>query len=458
MKITIRVLLALTLFTTSGCMAIVHDAVVSSQPTYQTVEASWPPIEPGFGRVVIYFPRLPAAGFSPLGPGGFMDQTVKIDDKLETTITDQSFVFVDLTPGSHTISHLGHFYVKYSLSFELKAGELMYIEIQRTQFESKEPRVVESAEARQKLANIHHQFSNSRPFNQQSRYSRTAAQEGKPDSGSPTTSTSSTQDPPKPDLPVQGSEQAFRELSEDLRKYEKLQQSTTAEDERTVAWADLTKKYPQWTKDVPVGDTDAVRFRALQGGKTTQDRVAAIPKEAAEAKHRRITLRNTPDQNFSESNLYKMIKDHNFFSKFQNPTGNFLNDFVDNGDGTITDRVTGIMWQKGGSQSELKFDATTEYVRELNEKRFGGYTNWRLPTIEELCSLLEPSQNKRGQHIDEVFAGNVSACWSSDLKTMVSSITGAYVAYFGKGDVGLSYARGGTAFGWHFVRAVRTAN
>jgi hypothetical protein len=457
MKTIIRSLLAFTLLTTLGCMAIVHDAVVSSQPTYQAIEASWPQLEPGLGRVVIYFPRLPAAGFNPIGPvGGWMDLEVKIDGKLTTMITDQSFVFVDLAPGSHSISHLGHFWVNYSMSFEVKAGELAYIEIQRTQFESKEPKVADPKEAKNKLAKIHHQFSNSRPFNQQSRYSRTAAQEGKPDSGSPTTSTSSTQAPPKPDLPVQGSEQAFRELSEDLRKYERLQQSTAAEDERTVAWADLTKKYPQWTKDVPVGDTDAVRFRALQDAKATQERAAAIPKAGTEAKLKRITLRNTPDQNFYESNLYNTIKDHNFFSKSQNSSGDFLNDFVDNGDGTVTDRVTGLMWQREGTSSEVSLGAGLEYVQELNANRFGGYANWRLPTIEELCSLLEPGQNQRGQHIDMVFSGSIFACWSSDKKPLYGT-TYAYVAFFGWGDVGVSRSEG-VGFMQHFVRAVRTAN
>lgn len=258
------------------------------------------------------------------------------------------------------------------------------------------------------------------------------------------------------DLPPQSSEQAFRELSEDLRKYEKLQQPTASDDERNVAWADLTKKYPQWTKEVPPGDTDAVRFRALQEGKTTQERIAAIPKETTRANLKRITLRNTPDPNYYENDLYKVIKDRNFFSKSYNPSGDFLNDFVDNGDGTVTDRVTGLMWQKEGSQTEITFETAKEYVRDLNEKRFAGYTNWRLPTIDELCSLLEPGLNKRGQHIDELFAGKGFACWSSDQKPQYT-LTYAYVVYFGKGDVDLAVSRGMTA-GWRFVRAVRTVN
>jgi hypothetical protein len=184
--------------------------------------------------------------------------------------------------------------------------------------------------------------------------------------------------------------------------------------------------------------------------------VAAIPKEATEAKIERITLRNTPDRNLYENDVYRMIKRRNFYSKSQNPSGDFPNALVDNGDGTVTDRVTGLMWQKDGTSDEVSFDAALKYVQELNAKRFAGYSDWRLPTIEELCSLLEPGQNKRGQHIDMVFSGSIFACWSSDQKPILST-TYAYVAYFGKGDVETNRSEGSFSQR-NFVKAVRTVN
>lgn len=213
------------------------------------------------------------------------------------------------------------------------------------------------------------------------------------------------------------------------------------------------------SKDVPPGDTGAVGSQALQEGKSTQERVAAIPKKAPEVKFVRITLRERPEQNFYENDLFKMIKDRNFFSKSYNPSGDFPNDFVDNGDGTVTDRVTKLMWQKEGASPEAFFGAALEYVQELNAKKFGGYTDWRLPTIEELCSLLEPIQTEMGQHIDTVFAGSIYDSWSSDRLTRYG-FRYAHVAYFGKGDVDISGVENASGANRgqqrHSARAVRT--
>ncbi len=57
--------------------------------------------------------------------------------------------------------------------------------------------------------------------------------------------------------------------------------------------------------------------------------------------------------------------------------------YQDNGDGTITDLVTGLMWQQGFTQSTwanapaAAASATT-----------GGHTDWRVPTTKELYSLM----------------------------------------------------------------------
>ena len=68
--------------------------------------------------------------------------------------------------------------------------------------------------------------------------------------------------------------------------------------------------------------------------------------------------------------------------------------FTDNGNGTVTDNITGLMWQKtdGG---EMTVENATSYCNNLV---LGGFSDWRLPTAEELYSIqnlghLNPALN-----------------------------------------------------------------
>ncbi|MEI6753398.1 MAG: DUF1566 domain-containing protein [Paludibacter sp.] len=69
--------------------------------------------------------------------------------------------------------------------------------------------------------------------------------------------------------------------------------------------------------------------------------------------------------------------------------------YVDNGDGTITDLVTGLMWQQSPDNNcdgvinhddKVSYDAA---VSGASKYRLGGHSDWRLPTIKELYSLIE---------------------------------------------------------------------
>jgi hypothetical protein len=57
--------------------------------------------------------------------------------------------------------------------------------------------------------------------------------------------------------------------------------------------------------------------------------------------------------------------------------------FLINGNGTVTDTVTGLMWQQvdGG---EMTIENAINYCDSLS---LGGYTDWRLPTAHEAFSI-----------------------------------------------------------------------
>ncbi|MDD3320222.1 MAG: DUF1566 domain-containing protein [Paludibacter sp.] len=59
--------------------------------------------------------------------------------------------------------------------------------------------------------------------------------------------------------------------------------------------------------------------------------------------------------------------------------------YQDNGDGTVTDLKTGLMWQQTPTYSKYQFYAASTYTDGLT---IGGYTDWRMPTIKELYSII----------------------------------------------------------------------
>ncbi len=87
------------------------------------------------------------------------------------------------------------------------------------------------------------------------------------------------------------------------------------------------------------------------------------------------------------------------------------------GDGTITDEATGLMWQQAGSDNSMKLADAKKYIDTLNEEKFAGYTGWRLPTINELASLLEPENSSIRLYIDPVFNAKQGWCWTADNRS-----------------------------------------
>jgi hypothetical protein len=60
--------------------------------------------------------------------------------------------------------------------------------------------------------------------------------------------------------------------------------------------------------------------------------------------------------------------------------------FVDNGDETITDQLTGLMWDKNGNRFEKK--SWTEALSDVRTLTLGGYNDWRAPNRNEALSLV----------------------------------------------------------------------
>ncbi|MEI6395355.1 MAG: DUF1566 domain-containing protein, partial [Verrucomicrobiota bacterium] len=65
------------------------------------------------------------------------------------------------------------------------------------------------------------------------------------------------------------------------------------------------------------------------------------------------------------------------------------NDFVDNGDSTITDRATKLMWSKGDSAKGLNWQEALAWAQTQNAENYLGHSDWRLPNAKELQNIVD---------------------------------------------------------------------
>jgi hypothetical protein len=71
--------------------------------------------------------------------------------------------------------------------------------------------------------------------------------------------------------------------------------------------------------------------------------------------------------------------------------------YQDNGDGTVTDLVTGLMWQQDPGD-KMTYDQAVAGASSFN---LAGYSDWRLPTIKELYSLIDFSGTDVSRCVEE---------------------------------------------------------
>lgn len=65
-----------------------------------------------------------------------------------------------------------------------------------------------------------------------------------------------------------------------------------------------------------------------------------------------------------------------------------VNEFVDNGDGTITDDASGLMWKQEDNGEGIDWTTALSYAENAD---FADYSDWRLPDVKELQSIVDYS-------------------------------------------------------------------
>ena len=155
----------------------------------------------------------------------------------------------------------------------------------------------------------------------------------------------------------------------------------------------------------------AFGFGAYWGwGALRQSSSSSVPGESIKS------LRSVPAV-LSHDEVNAMLVRHGFYDQDLNAGGKGIrHDYeaqVIASKVVVLDHATGLMWQKGGSETMALADADS-YIGRLNTARFAGFADWRLPTVEEAMSLMEPQAHDE-LHVDPVFQKGINFIWTADL-------------------------------------------
>jgi hypothetical protein len=147
-----------------------------------------------------------------------------------------------------------------------------------------------------------------------------------------------------------------------------------------------------------------------------------------------------------------------------------VNLFQDNGNGTISDLATGLMWSQTDSGSGMEWKSALAYAHTKNTANYLGYNDWRLPNAKELQSIVDYTRSPGaiiatniGPAINPLFSTTsiTNAGGKSDYPyfwTNTSAIASANANYTSAWYVAFGRAEDGKGEDLHGAGAVRFDN
>jgi hypothetical protein len=137
--------------------------------------------------------------------------------------------------------------------------------------------------------------------------------------------------------------------------------------------------------------------------------------------------------------------------------------YIDNGDGTVTDNGTGLMWQKARAPGMYRWVNALSYCENLilnNDQQWTNstanasgakYSDWRLPTAKELASIVDTTQYSPAINLT-YFPGTTTSFWTSTTDPGNPDTSAVYVDFSDGGIVFIGYFKTNSLY----VRAVRS--
>jgi len=111
------------------------------------------------------------------------------------------------------------------------------------------------------------------------------------------------------------------------------------------------------------------------------------------------------------------------------------------GNGTVSDEKTGLMWKqcseglsgascRSGKLGWYTWANALQQAKEVNRVGFGGYSDWRLPTIKELQSIMEKQRPTKPKIDTNAFPRSATA-WYWSASTWSGNRATAWSVFFG---------------------------
>jgi hypothetical protein len=116
------------------------------------------------------------------------------------------------------------------------------------------------------------------------------------------------------------------------------------------------------------------------------------------------------------------------------------------GSAAVLDRETGLVWERSPSTSAFSWEAAQVHCNFLTT---GGRLGWRLPTLQELASLVDPSVLPPGPTLPSGHPfSDVQSSFYWSATTFATNSTIAWDVFFATGNPGFSSVKSETLFGW----------
>ncbi len=174
-----------------------------------------------------------------------------------------------------------------------------------------------------------------------------------------------------------------------------------------------TEAYNQYLEKYPAGK------HVTEAQEKIKDLEELAKKQEEELKRltaSRIKMRAEPLV-LTRKEVREMFIQKNFFEKYYNKAGDFPNNYDQrtiNGQAFVLDKATGLLWFQSGSENYMKFAKADEWIKQLNQEKFGGFSDWRLPTMEEAATLLEGKESQFNLYINAIFDHLIKYIWTCD--------------------------------------------